>query len=53
MIKFIEKYYVFTLCYIALVAALFIFKENKDIANIIIGALVGMLTAPITLKEGL
>jgi hypothetical protein len=51
MKELIEKYYAFTLTYAALVAALFMFRSNTDIVNIIVGAMVGILTAPVILPK--
>lgn len=50
MKEIVDKYYVFTLVYIVLSVALYVFKADPNIANMIIGAMIGILTAP-TLKE--
>jgi hypothetical protein len=51
MKELIEKYYAFTLTFAVLAAALFVFRTNGDITNIIIGAFVGLLTAPAVLPK--
>ena len=51
MKEFIAKYYVFTLTYIALMVALVMFKADKDTTNIIIGAMVGLISAPMVLPK--
>jgi hypothetical protein len=47
----IEKYYVFTLTFTALFIAMFMFRLDKDIVNIIIGCFVGLLSAPLVLPK--
>jgi len=51
MKELIEKYYVFTLVFLALAGATIIFRNNADIVNIIIGCFVGLLTAPVVLPK--
>lgn len=51
MIELIEKYYTFTLTFIVLSIALFVFQSNKDIVNIIVGCFVGLLSAPALLPK--
>lgn len=47
----IEKYYVFTLTFIVLAIALFFFRADSTIVNIIIGAFVGLIAAPAVLPK--
>lgn len=46
MKELFDKYYTFTTVFVVLSVALFVFKGDKDITNLILGALVGVLTAP-------
>ncbi len=46
-----EKYYVFTLAFVALAMALYGFRADKDIVNIIIGCFVGLISAPALLPK--
>ena len=46
-----EKFYVFTLTFIVTVIALFWFGTDKDIVNLIIGAIIGLMTAPVVLPR--
>lgn len=47
MRELIEKYYVFTLTFIALTAALVMFRGNDTIVNVILGCFVGLIAAPV------
>jgi uncharacterized membrane protein YgaE (UPF0421/DUF939 family) len=51
MKEFIDKYYVFTILIVVLATALFVFRYNSEIVSMIIGALVGLLTAPAILPK--
>ena len=44
--KMFEKYYVFTLVFIVLAISIFVFKGNDTIVNMILGALIGLISAP-------
>lgn len=47
----IEKYYVFTLAFVVLTAAMVMFRGNETIINIIIGCFVGLIAAPAVLPK--
>ena len=51
MKELFEKYYVFTLVFIVLGFALYGFRADKDIVNIIIGCFVGLISAPALLPK--
>ena len=51
MKELLEKYYVFSLTFLVLAIALFVFRGNTDIVNIIIGAFVGLIAAPAVLPK--
>ncbi len=51
VIELVEKYYIFTLIFIVLAVALYGFRADKDIANIIIGCFIGLLSAPAVLPK--
>lgn len=47
----IDKYYTFTLVFVILSVSLVMFKDNKDIVNMIVGGFLGLLTAPALIKN--
>lgn len=48
----IEEYYVFTLVFIVLAISLFVFRNSKEVSNIIIGGFIGLISAPAIVPRG-
>jgi hypothetical protein len=47
MKEMVDKYLVFVMTFVVLAGALYIFRANENIVNIIIGTFTGLIAAPV------